>query len=465
MDELITVGTYTVVLAHHVVCRIVVVVVVDALAPVLHVVAVVEYRHERTSRHVLRLRNAGESEERRSIVDVLHKAVAYRAGLGVTRIAHDERCAQRLLVHEALVEPAVLAHVEALVGGVYNHCVVGESVLVEIVEHTAHALVNTCYYGHIVADVNLILPVVEVLALELRLEQTTVAREVVASPSRALFGSHTVYLAHKSVVRILTVGVVEVEHLRHFEVLLPTHVARNRHLLRASGRAARSIVVVEVLWHRELHVVVHAEIFQICLPVAVRRLMVKEQAERFRRVAVLDEVESMVGGEVCRVALLHDELVVGVGATILRVPVLSLVVIHMIVVEALRVATHVPLAHNGCLIASLLQQFGEERARGVDALAQLALSVLMTVLTGHKAGARRRRERVLDEGAVEAHATLSESVDIRSWCEFGECAAVCADALVGMVVAHDVNNVWMLLSLLLLSISCRYAGEGCKRNN
>ena len=366
----------------------------------------------------------------------------------MTRIAHDERCAQRLLVHEALVEPAVLAHVEALVGGVYNHCVVGESVLVEIVEHTAHALVNACYHGHIVADVNLILPVVEVFALELRLEQTTVAWKIVASPSRALFGSHAVDFAHESVVRILTVGVVEVEHFRHFEVLLPTHVARNRHLLRANGRAARSIVVVEVLWHRELHVVVHAEIFQICLPVAV-----------------LDEVESMVGGEVCRIALLHDELVVGVGATILRVPVLSLVVVHMIIVEALRVASHVPLAHNGCLIASLLQQFGEKRARGVDALAQLALSVLMTVLTGHKAGARRRRERVLDEGAVEAHATLSESVDIRGWCEFGECATVCADALVGMVVAHDVNNVWMLLSLLLLSISCRYAGEGCKRNN
>jgi len=94
----------------------------------------------------------------------------------------------------------VLTHVEALVGGVDNHRIVGESVLVEIVEHTAHALVNTCYHRHIVADVHLILPVVEVLALELRLEQTTVAREVVASPSRTLFWSHAVYLAHESVV-------------------------------------------------------------------------------------------------------------------------------------------------------------------------------------------------------------------------------------------------------------------------
>ena len=92
MDELITLGAHTVVLAYHMVRRIVVVVVVDALTPVLHVVAVGEYWHERTSRHVLRL-NAGESEERRRIVDVLHKTVAYRTRLGVTRVAHDERSA------------------------------------------------------------------------------------------------------------------------------------------------------------------------------------------------------------------------------------------------------------------------------------------------------------------------------------------------------------------------------------
>jgi len=93
VDELITLGAHTVVLAYHMVRRIVVVVVVDALAPVLHVVAVGEHWYERTSRHILRLLNAGEGEKRRRIVDVLHKAVAYRAGLGVTWVAHDERSA------------------------------------------------------------------------------------------------------------------------------------------------------------------------------------------------------------------------------------------------------------------------------------------------------------------------------------------------------------------------------------
>ena len=50
-------------------------------------------------------------------------------------------------------------------------------------------------------------------------------------------------------------------------------------------------------------------------------------------------------------------------------------------------------------------------------VAQLTLTVLMAVLTGHQAGARRRRERVLDEGTVEAHTTLGETVDIRGRCE------------------------------------------------
>jgi len=58
-----------------------------------------------------------------------------------------------------------------------------------------------------------------------------------------------------------------------------------------------------------------------------------------------------------------------VGAAILRVPVLSLVVVDVVIVESLRVASHVPLANDGCLIACILQQFGEESARRVDSLA------------------------------------------------------------------------------------------------
>ena len=189
----------------------------------------------------------------------------------------------------------MLAHVETLVGGVYDDGVVGESVLVEIVEHTAHAFVHTCYYRHVVAYVSLILPVVKLLALEVGFEQFAVAWEVVASPSRALSRSHTVNLAHESVVRVLAVLVVEIEHFGHLEVLLPAHVLRDAHLLGAHGFATCGIVVVECLGHREVYVIVFAQILQVGLPVAVRSLMMQHEAERLRLVAMVHEVDGMVG--------------------------------------------------------------------------------------------------------------------------------------------------------------------------
>ena len=59
----------------------------------------------------------------------------------VLRIADDERGMERLLVHESLVEPAVFAHIESLVGCIDDDGVVGEVVLVEIFQQSAHALI------------------------------------------------------------------------------------------------------------------------------------------------------------------------------------------------------------------------------------------------------------------------------------------------------------------------------------
>ena len=357
----------------------------------------------------------------------------------------------------------MLAHVESLVGGVDDDGVVGESVLVEIVEHTAHALVNTCNYRHVVAYVSLILPVVEILALEVGFEQLAVAWEVVASPSRALCRSHTVYLAHESVVRVLAVLVVEVEHLGHLEVLLPAHVLSDAHLLGAHSLAACGVVVVECLRHRELHVVVLSEVLDVGLPVAVRSLVVQHEAERLRLVAMVHKVDGMVGREVGAVAFLNDVFAVGgVGATILRVPVLSLVVVDVVIVESLRVASHVPLADDGSLIACILQQFGEECARCVDALAQLALSILMTVKSGHQTCTRRCRERVLNECLVKTHSALGYTVDVGRRCELANGVSIGRDALEGMVVAHDVHNVGALCCCLLLCLHCGCeARKGC----
>ena len=66
------------------------------------------------------------------------------------------------------------------------------------------------------------------------------------------------------------------------------------------------------------------------------------------------EVDGVVGGEVGAVSFLHDVFVVGVCPTVLWIPVLSLVVVDVVVVETLGVASHVPFADDGSLVTSLL---------------------------------------------------------------------------------------------------------------
>ena len=69
-------------------------------------------------------------------------------------------------------------------------------------------------------------------------------------------------------------------------------------------RAALGVVVIEVLGHGELHILVEVVIFGFGHPVAVRRLVVYEQAEGFALVAPLEELYGVVGDECRGVALL-----------------------------------------------------------------------------------------------------------------------------------------------------------------
>ena len=93
MNKLIAVGAYSVVLAHHMICWIVVVVVVDAAAPLLLCITIIKYRHKRLTYHVLRLLYASKIKECWSIIDILNKLGAYATRLGMSRITNDEWCA------------------------------------------------------------------------------------------------------------------------------------------------------------------------------------------------------------------------------------------------------------------------------------------------------------------------------------------------------------------------------------
>jgi len=58
------------------------------------------------------------------------------------RVASHERHAQRLLVHEALIEIAVIAQKEALVGGIDHDRILAQSFRVQVIQHAADVVVD-----------------------------------------------------------------------------------------------------------------------------------------------------------------------------------------------------------------------------------------------------------------------------------------------------------------------------------
>ena len=158
------------------------------------------------------------------------------------------------------------------------------------------------------------------------------------------------------------------------------------HFLRACGAASGGVVVPESGRQGEVDAVVHAEVAQGRNPVAVGCLVVHHETEGFRRVALVEELNGVVGDEVGGVAFLTQVFAAGVLTAEHGVVVRALVVEHVIVVEALGRAVEVPLAHHGRLVTGALQQFGYVGLGGVDALGQLALAVLVAVEAGDEAG-------------------------------------------------------------------------------
>src|SRR3546814_16001303 len=74
------------------------------------------------------------------------------------RILDQKRRAHRFVIDEALVEPAMLAEVKALVGGVDDDRAAIEAAFLQIVEHRADAFVDRRDRPQILLHVPLIFP-------------------------------------------------------------------------------------------------------------------------------------------------------------------------------------------------------------------------------------------------------------------------------------------------------------------
>ena len=107
---------------------------------------------------------SGHLEEGGGVVDVLDEGVDLT--VEAAGIVGQQGSAEGFLVHEAFVEPAVLAHVEALVGGVDDEGVVPQTALHQVVEDAADVAVHGADDAQVVAHVAAVLPFGEGLAGE-----------------------------------------------------------------------------------------------------------------------------------------------------------------------------------------------------------------------------------------------------------------------------------------------------------
>ena len=111
--------------------------------------------------------HAGQFEECGCVVDVLHHLLDVALALEALGKAHYKGCAERLLVHKALVKPAVLTHIETLVRGVNHQRVILQAIRLQIIQHAANVVINRLYNLCVVTHIALELPLCKVVALRI----------------------------------------------------------------------------------------------------------------------------------------------------------------------------------------------------------------------------------------------------------------------------------------------------------
>ena len=126
MNQFEVLGANTIVAFYRMLCGVFIIMIVSGLAPIGGSLAFVfQYRLHGSSLDIRRDLYSGKVEEGRSKV----------------YIHADERHALTFFIHKSLVEPAMFAEEETLVGGVDNDCIVQFTNLFKIIQQTADVFV------------------------------------------------------------------------------------------------------------------------------------------------------------------------------------------------------------------------------------------------------------------------------------------------------------------------------------
>ena len=352
----------------------VVVMVVKAGAPVGRRLAA-HYGHERAPVESLGRLRTRHLHKGRGVINVLHERREAAAGLDHAGPLHNERHVQRLLVNPALVEPAVLSVVEALVGRVDDHGVFLQTLRFQILDHAAEAVVHRLDAAEIVLHIFLVLPARKFPPGQMGVRERLVARAKDSLPFREFRVRHALHLAGAF------------SRFKHFQVAGQIHLAGDFHFLHVRRGSPTGVVVEKRLRLRHLHVGQPFVIARRRHPVPMRCLVLHHEQEGLRLVPLPQPVEAHVRDDVRGVAL---ALLLSVGADKIGVPVFTLADQQPPVVGPGGRAAEMPLADHRRLIARLAQGGGEGPQSVANRLAQRHHAVGMRVQSGEDRGAARR---------------------------------------------------------------------------
>ena len=248
-------------------------------------------------------------------------------------------------------------------------------------------------HAHVVVHVALVFPLGKLLAGKVLLLEFSDDGVVVGVPLSALRGRHAHVVGATPLFERLVGRVDLVLVVGHLErqrddgaVFQDVHILDDAHFL-LLGRQAPLIVVVEIVGKRIGHVVVEVEVARVGTPHAVGGLVVEEQAEGLRLVAlVAHPVYGQVGDDVGHVALsLHGLSIVDEGGIV----VVALPREDVPIVEACWVAGEVPLSDDAGFVAGLLQQFWKGLLVAVKGARVVGEPILVAVLAREQTGSRR----------------------------------------------------------------------------
>ena len=218
--------------------------IIKARSPVVWSLSFKEW-HQALALHIIRSSDTCDIEKGRGKVDVLREVFVHCIRLNHTLPLGNKGSAKGFLIHPALIEPSVLTKIEALVGRKHDDGIVIQSIILELLNQTTHIFVHTRYTGKVVAHVGLILSAYERFAFKVLIQQIAAMRPMVG-----------------------------------FQVGTDLHVRSYAHRVRSCA-LTRSIIIKECIWLGETCLLERFDKPGRRSPVAVRRLKMHHQNERF----------------------------------------------------------------------------------------------------------------------------------------------------------------------------------------